>query len=954
MKKLFLIPLMACAMLFSTNLWADNVATLAQLQDALKKGGEITLTANIDAVSTALTVSQATTIDGAGFAIKSSANAVLTINTTNAVTFKNLIVYASLSDASTKGIAVAGALVSGDITLDNVTVNTMNRGLDVMAGSHDGMKITIRNSNFNIVNAIAGLTIDENTGVPADYTPYNAYVGSEGTAGYSRGINIVGDFKNSTVTVENTTIRGFYYCINPCGTKHDFTGSTVNVTNSTFYGRAALNAWSDHGTYVFNDCKVTGVNIWGGPSEGFSCFVINERTDNSLTINGGTVVSTVFNKVSSENKGANQFMVDDRGTNTNIIINNAQYTCTKDLGIQKGGVVYNVGSGSTITVNGGVYDCPEIIAESKGGQVVINNGDFDVMVVTERAYWPAGYEANFTNTVNNITINGGTFQIAADEDITDLSFKANTEVAHASIVGEDVEVVKNNNGNGGSFSVVTEEIADATKTIAENTNIETNQTAERVDIIAGKHLVVKSGTTYTVGKGGMVFGDKLASVTVEPGATVVLNGLLYNAEASNVIIQSDAVSGNQGVVLIDPEAVSYGATHPEATFEIVSRAYNDGGAGVWQRFGIPSFAAITGMTTEAAVTTYIYDFDNTKNDWRQLGKFDAAADADLLAKMNNPFACYNMICSATEPGTRYTISGKLLGNDNGALDMYTQYNAFANSYSGKINMAQLLSEMYDNDDVAVTVYAWKPAGNNSFAWEAVDLSNYDINDELHQNIQPMQCFIILAPAKKGNIALDYEKMVWNPATGISNAPARRALPAISNKVQIVVRDANNNDDNVILLEGDRFSSANDRGYDAVKYMNENLNLYVTSDEKMAHVATDNLEGQFIGMSCVEGGEFTMSFDNLNGETLVIRDMLTNATISMKEGETYTFTAENNSAMDYRFQVIGRSNVATDVEEVEAAKTAGIYTLTGVYVGDVTMWNNLPQGVYVVNGEKKVK
>ena len=29
-------------------------------------------------------------------------------------------------------------------------------------------------------------------------------------------------------------------------------------------------------------------------------------------------------------------------------------------------------------------------------------------------------------------------------------------------------------------------------------------------------------------------------------------------------------------------------------------------------------------------------------------------------------------------------------------------------------------------------------------------------------------------------------------------------------------------------------------------------------------------------------------------------------------------------------------------------------LTGVYVGDVTMWNNLPQGVYVVNGEKKVK
>ena len=33
---------------------------------------------------------------------------------------------------------------------------------------------------------------------------------------------------------------------------------------------------------------------------------------------------------------------------------------------------------------------------------------------------------------------------------------------------------------------------------------------------------------------------------------------------------------------------------------------------------------------------------------------------------------------------------------------------------------------------------------------------------------------------------------------------------------------------------------------------------------------------------------------------------------------------------------------------------GIYTITGQYVGEMNVWNTLPAGIYVVNGEKLVK
>ena len=77
---------------------------------------------------------------------------------------------------------------------------------------------------------------------------------------------------------------------------------------------------------------------------------------------------------------------------------------------------------------------------------------------------------------------------------------------------------------------------------------------------------------------------------------------------------------------------------------------------------------------------------------------------------------------------------------------------------------------------------------------------------------------------------------------------------------------------------------------------------------------------------------------------------------MEEGTTYQFNVEDNYASDYRFKVVGRQEMPTAIEAVEnsTVNNGGIYTITGQYLGDMNIWNTLPEGLYIVNGEKKIK
>lgn len=72
-----------------------------------------------------------------------------------------------------------------------------------------------------------------------------------------------------------------------------------------------------------------------------------------------------------------------------------------------------------------------------------------------------------------------------------------------------------------------------------------------------------------------------------------------------------------------------------------------------------------------------------------------------------------------------------------------------------------------------------------------------------------------------------------------------------------------------------------------------------------------------------------------------------------KGNTYHFSAPANAVVEGRFQVVAMPKITTAVENVEnATATKGIYTLTGIYMGED--FNAVPAGIYIVNGKKMVK
>ena len=124
---------------------------------------------------------------------------------------------------------------------------------------------------------------------------------------------------------------------------------------------------------------------------------------------------------------------------------------------------------------------------------------------------------------------------------------------------------------------------------------------------------------------------------------------------------------------------------------------------------------------------------------------------------------------------------------------------------------------------------------------------------------------------------------------------------------------------------------------------------------MSIFATDNLENTYVGFQSVNGGNYTIEFANVQGEELTLIDHETGAQVAMVEGNTYEFTAAANSVNDYRFEIVESAKLPTAIENTEAVKSAkGVYTITGQYVGEMNVWNTLPAGIYVVNGEKRVK
>ena len=455
-------------------------------------------------------------------------------------------------------------------------------------------------------------------------------------------------------------------------------------------------------------------------------------------------------------------------------------------------------------------------------------------------------------------------------------------------------------------------------------------------ITAGKTIQAKNVTLGGNGK-----------IIVEPGAQLIVSGGagITTIVPENLVLQTSA--SQQAKFLIDPAIESN--RHPKATVEFVStRAFAESPENYQsERFAIPTWGAITSIEcTTPGLVTNIQLFDS--KGWKNLGNLTGSTFANV-SQLNRPFAAYTLLPnngSATPTNATYRFTGELTGNMDANLSLDHEWTPFANSYSANLDVYELMSAIPAETPITTAVYVHKSQGGGRYYWGAIDEEWFD-----GEKLAPLQPFILHNESMTiQESAVNYNDMVWSPGTS-AGAPARRtAKSSNSAKLRIVISDIQGECDEVKMTESATNSNA-------PKYMNDDVNFFAHVGEyNLSIVAAEDLEGTYFGFSTVKGGEFTINFTNVEGREFDLLDLDTNIATAVEEGNSYTFVAGANTNSDYRFKLVDRRKVATDIDAISAEKSGaqGIYTIMGQYVGEMNLWNTLPAGVYVVDGTKRVK
>ena len=410
-------------------------------------------------------------------------------------------------------------------------------------------------------------------------------------------------------------------------------------------------------------------------------------------------------------------------------------------------------------------------------------------------------------------------------------------------------------------------------------------------------ITIKSGASVFVGNGGISIAAFSQGVTVEDGGMLLISPectYTYNAEPE-VKVHKTLHLGQQEKYYL-PDQDDKKATLPD----------------LHEFIAVPVSGA--------------YDVEARYNYWdRVSGWKKKKSTSEDPTKACSPFVGYNVFTKSTD--AHYgdydaVFEGKLAPNKNqsfttGQIGWY----AFGNSWLAPIKLSYLLdalAEKYTSEgqtgeanQKAVHTYVASPMQVPGLPNEGKIKDNYYIplTAEIAANIgvteiAPMQGFFLFTE-EGATISVDYTK-VWNDATGYGStpnaAPKHNRVADERNKAAVVFNGGGYSDF-VYMIEG---SATN-----ANKMVDANLAIY--AENGLGQVAKDNLIGTTLTIKTNAATEYTLSFGWLNGETMYLRDLKNGVLIPMTEGNKYTFTAEPNTT-SVRFQVVGRNNVPTGMEQ----------------------------------------
>ena len=999
MKKIFLISLLAlftCVMAWGENVEIAQIGETTyyqgdaeDIENHIYETAQSALNATIADVANEGTIKLLSSVEGS-FVLGAGLNKTITLDvngkTLSGASATALNIYGGSklvlinSDTSNEGyITSAGWTV---LCRSNAELE-INDGVNVQASGQNNTIYGFANSTITInggtvkyigtntpdlINC-AGCTLTINGGRIENTTKWDAIYANKGAQ-----VTINGGLITNTCSSNTQT-----YAVHVDGNRENkaYDGKDSIKTTLNFNGGEIVCTASGKGYGITVEGKGAKLNMNGG-SIRVNSFAI---TGNGAAGNEGTTINISGGNIHG---GAAAIYHPQAGT---LNITDGTFTSDRQSTIEM--------RAGTLTIDGGSFtaNATEFVNEANGSgsttigaaiaiaqhttklpiNVTINGGEFRAIYPIAQAN-PQKNEAAYVDQVN-ITVNGGKFwatntaNVAAYTQDNKLSLKGGYfNLAPHAFVADGYMAISNPDAAPaptaaeGYLFKVGEYVEDPTSVLTNgNWVVETtwNDSEVPTEVSAvtipanGEVFIQPTGTDEEV----VAYASSLdleagATLTIKDGATLVLG------KDADVDANANLVVEEGGQLLIAPTATP---VQPVGSVTLVAD-----GAGLkegksdhtnpanlyWQHFAIPTVGAPTSIALSYPNGTPITEAITYYNSWDIVNGWESIVKTDLT----EPFVGYNF--SNIKPfGTNvnYTFTGQLVGNASSPLNFTRRgFNFFGNSYLAPINIQALQSSMYEQG-LEFTVYIFTKQGKRQTyrAINEVTASIYGIDE-----IKPLQGFFMFAE-EATEADFQYNSAVYsafiNKQNGgaANNAPARRAASQYDAKAIIGIESAEGEYDEVVLVASNDFSDEYDLKADARKMENAGMNIYADgSFDYLAVMATDDLMGQTLSFKAGNEAQYTMTFSGIEGE-LAIRDNATNQVIAIKEGATYEFTAQPNSTIDGRFEIIEPAKLPTAIENTEVkANVKGIYTITGQYVGED--FKALPAGVYVVNGVKIVK
>lgn len=887
------MTLFSCVMAFAVD---AHVSTIADLNAKLADASVETIYLDADLTYTTeacINILRSVTIDGQGHKISGG----------------------GIRTGSTKStMAINQGAPGNENWIDLVTLKNLTLQNAISAGQALNVRCNLTKlviDNCTIKTTGSGnnqpITFGGNQSTPVEFVVTNSKIDAN-TAGYP-----VIAFNPIHMETSNSTYTGYcaLYFKAPNGSAGT-NGSIVNADACEFNApnvHARAGGWNNFGTFVFED-EVIEVNL-------HNCGM------NSQTL--GDANQGMFLSYSDLNK------LNISGDNSHI---NGSFVLSD--GIYNGWFYYS--AYNNITITGGTYSVdPSNIGSFDAEALGLVDGDSNPItgIYTINCV-PDGYEVK---------------EIAMEGVATPLYRVVKKAAEKEPGVLYDLNDNVQSQGDGQNPTTSFELSDGSAMTLNQATT-----KAGYVEVSNATTVTVATDQTLVINNGLDVQGAS-SVVTAQPGSALVIGeGGIVTESSANIVVEAN--EDGAASLLLDP-TITVNQT-PELTVKMTVPAEHAGyemhGSDKyrhWHRFAMPVDHMAATWVKDPDVPTYLYGWNYSAQEWAQVGVTEMV-----------PFVGYTLSPDkeiSTNTAVTYTFKGKLLGNTNCTLNLnHHGYNFFGNSYTGYISILKLVDQIMGDAKIDGTVWMWDGEKYQGIGLEY--LRQYGaIEPSWKKEVAPMQTFVLrLTGDDYSSTDINYADAIWgNPRydaakTALNAAPARQAEINDDAIIRMTI-EANGQKESVVLIENGVYSDAYDRGYDAIKYMNENcFNTYVgVNGENYGTVATDILEGKMLNIKTNNELAYSITFDFVAGEEYALRDNLTGNVIAIEEGATYEFAAQPNSTIEGRFEIVSVAKMPTAIENTEVkANVKGIYTLTGQYLGE--NFEALPAGVYVVNGVKIVK